>query len=116
MVQSSFSDTAPWLRLVKIVDHNGNVSYGDLCVEHDTDLRFLLAQGDLQAIRLDGDDPFDLTRTDKKIHVARLLGVLNETNVLAMKCIGLNYVKHSEYICAEVERMRLICSSHRVGT
>lgn len=85
-----------WSRLIRFVTDSGATTFGDPCVEDGADLIPFMKRNELYAIRLEGKDPFALTRTDEKIRVERLLGVLNVEDVVIFKCIGLNYVKHSK--------------------
>ncbi|KAK7887869.1 hypothetical protein LTR67_009263 [Exophiala xenobiotica] len=83
-----------WTRLVRFIDEAGEITYGDACIQDDADVASLASQNKLHAFRLEGDDPFALRRTNEKIRVARLLGVLDQKHVKVFKCIGLNYTKH----------------------
>ena len=91
-----------WARLIRFIDESGNTAFGDPCIEKSDDLITLLDQHKLYAFRLEGHDPFELIRTDEKTKVARLVGVLTHGDVPVVKCIGLNYVKHS-----------MLCQMHR---
>ncbi|EXJ96305.1 hypothetical protein A1O1_01431 [Capronia coronata CBS 617.96] len=84
-----------WSRLIRFVEESGNTTFGDPCIDKsDDDLITLVNRRQLYAIRLSGNDPFALTRTNERTRVDRLLGVLTEEDVSVFKCIGLNYVKH----------------------
>lgn len=86
-----------WQRLIRFVTESGVTTYGDPCIDQKDNVEDLVARKELFAIRLEGNDPFQLTRTDERVRVERLLGVLGAENVSIIKCIGLNYVKHSQY-------------------
>ncbi len=83
-----------WSRLIRFTDDCGRTTFGEPCIDHGDDLIPLFDRQELFAIRLSGIDPFALSRTDEKVKVRRLLGVLTEDNVAIFKCIGLNYRKH----------------------
>lgn len=83
-----------WSRLIRFVSDTGETTFGDPILDGH-DLIKLLDKQQLYATRLDGQDPFALERTDEKVKVIRLLGVLTQDNVPVFRCIGLNYVKHS---------------------
>jgi hypothetical protein len=84
-----------WERLIRFVDEHGEVCFGEPIIEKATDLTDLLAKKELYALKLKGDDPFELSGPGEKTHVAKLLGVLDPSHVPIIKCIGLNYMKHS---------------------
>ncbi|KAH7085782.1 hypothetical protein BKA63DRAFT_459536 [Paraphoma chrysanthemicola] len=83
-----------WQRLIRFIADSGVTTYGDPCMDDKDDVEDLLKRKELFAMRLEGDDPFELTTTDERVRVDRLLGVLTPANVSTVKCIGLNYVKH----------------------
>lgn len=83
-----------WSRLIRFISDTGETTFGDPILDGH-DLIKLLDKQQLYATRLDGQDPFALVRTNEKVKVKRLLGVLTQENVPVFKCIGLNYVKHS---------------------
>ncbi|KAH6698286.1 hypothetical protein BKA61DRAFT_709943 [Leptodontidium sp. MPI-SDFR-AT-0119] len=84
----------PWTRLIRFVSNSGITTFGDPCIEKGEDLLRLLDKKELYARRLEGNDPFELTSTNEKVRVERLLGILTPEDVPIIKCIGLNYVKH----------------------
>jgi len=86
-----------WSRLIRFSDGSGRTDFGEPCIEKAEDLMSLLERRELHAIRLEGDSPFSLTRTAERVRVERLLGVLRAEDVPVIKCIGLNYVKHSKF-------------------
>lgn len=85
-----------WNRLIRFTDNSGNTLYGEPCIESPTQLDELLRERRLEAIKLVGRNPFELVRTSEKVRVVRLLGILKPDDVPVIKCIGLNYVKHSK--------------------
>jgi hypothetical protein len=84
-----------WSRLIRFVDEFENTTFGEPDIEDSDDLFSLLKRHELLAIRLHGNDPFALSRTDDKVKVVRMLGVLDAEHVSVFKCIGLNYRQHS---------------------
>lgn len=99
--------TTTWSRLIRFSSSSTTTTatthFGDPILTNTTDpaaaadeLTSLLKQGQLYAIRLEGTDPFSLVRTEERVKVSRLLGVLDVQDVAVFKCIGLNYQKHSK--------------------
>lgn len=84
-----------WSRLIRFADEHGEVSFGEPIIQNATDLTALLAKKELYAMKFQGEDPFELSGPGEKTQVAKLLGVLNPSDVPIIKCIGLNYIKHS---------------------
>lgn len=86
---------SPWSRLIRFVDDNGTETFGEPCIENDHQLADYLTKNDLWAIELKGSSPVGpLTRGDK-IHVRALRDILKPSDVPIVRCIGLNYLKHS---------------------
>ncbi|MAD86692.1 MAG: hypothetical protein CL912_27360 [Deltaproteobacteria bacterium] len=85
-----------WARLIRFVDTKGVTSFGEPCVEHAEDLIKSLASQTLFALKLEGSDPFALSAPGEKVQVQSILEVLKPTDVPIIKCIGLNYMKHSK--------------------
>lgn len=85
-----------WSRLIRFSDFSGRTSFGEPCIEESKDLISSLERKELCAIRLEGDDPYSLTRTAERVRVECLFGVLEPEDVPVVKCIGLNYIRHSK--------------------
>lgn len=85
-----------WTRLIRFADESGGIFFGEPCITGPEELKTLLGRGDLEAVKLEGTSPFQLSRSDERVKVARILGVLQAGDVPAVKCIGLNYVRHSK--------------------
>lgn len=85
---------APWSRLVRFVDDNGNETFGDPCIDNEKDLHEKLARGDLWAIQYRGQSPFAASERGERVRVRDLLHVLKPSDVPIIRCIGLNYIKH----------------------
>lgn len=77
-----------WSRLIRFVDESGRITFGDPCIDSSKELKELLDLQELCAVRLAGVEPFSLTRTEEKVKVQKLLGVLNAGDVPIFKCIG----------------------------
>lgn len=88
---------ALWKRLIRFKDVSGAIRFGEPDVSDASQVQELLEQGKLEATGFDGSDPFDLRPTVQKYAVKELLGILEPENVPLVKCIGLNYMKHSMY-------------------
>lgn len=84
-----------WSRLIKFVDESNITSFGDACIDDANELTSRLSQKTLHADRLEGDNPFALKATGERVRVIRLLPVLCREDIPIVKCIGLNYMKHS---------------------
>ena len=85
-----------WSRLIRFIDDNDRTVFGEPCIENASELNAKLETGDLFAKELKGDDLFNLSAPGEKIHVKKLAGVLTSEDVPIVKCIGLNYMKHSK--------------------
>ena len=91
----------PWKRLVRFVAADGRILRGEpILPTADFDLGFVTEQDGLQVKVLTGDDPYDVTGktklTDETVTVKKLLGPLTPKDVPILRCVGLNYAKHSE--------------------
>ena len=85
-----------WERLIRFEDDSGVVYYGEPIIADACDLEEVLHGGSLEAKGLDGPGPFDLTYTGAVHKVRKLLGLLTPDDVPIVKCVGLNYMKHSK--------------------
>jgi hypothetical protein len=85
-----------WQRLIRFEDESGHERFRDPCIDHADDLYTSLQKKELLAHVYDGGGPFALSKTGEKWTVKRLLKVLEPTDVPIVKCIGLNYMKHSK--------------------
>ena len=89
-----------WDRLIRFEEEDGKVHYGEpILPSHDFDLGKVGSNDDLKAKVLVGTDIFDVTGgtyvSDEVVPVKKLLGPLKRTDVPIVRCIGLNYAKHS---------------------
>jgi len=87
-----------WTRLIRFVGDDDQEHYGEPAISSASELAPLLDQGKLTAKELTGSSPFNCTETGKEIKVKKLLGPLVPANVPIVRCIGLNYMKHSKWL------------------
>ena len=86
-----------WTRLIRFLDNEDRVCLGDAEVRSAQHMAKLLEAGSLTAIELVGKNLFDATPTGNVIHVKKLLGPLSHEDVPIIRCVGLNYAKHSTF-------------------
>jgi hypothetical protein len=86
-----------WSRLIRFLDDEHNITYGEPCIASVAELEENLENGNLFASELVGSEVFALSATGRQVHVQRLLGILTANDVPIIRCIGLNYMKHSEF-------------------
>lgn len=94
-----------WQRLIRFVAADGRILYGEPVLPRpDFDLGDTNEQTGLQARVVQGADLYDesgLTKvTDEVVTVRELLGPLTPSTVPIVRCIGLNYLAHSEWYFA----------------
>lgn len=85
-----------WSRLIRFIGDDDQVHYGDLWLTAALDLESLLEKGELIATEVSGSSPFEGGPTGKELRVKSLLGPLTPADVPIVRCIGLNYIKHSK--------------------
>lgn len=89
-----------WTRLIRFVSATDGKTYnGEPIVNGaEVDVAKLFKAGSLQARIITGDDIFsdDAKIADEAVDVKELLGPLTEEQVPIIRCVGLNYMKHSE--------------------
>lgn len=91
-----------WQRLIRFVSTNDKILYGQpILPSADFDLGKVTEKDQLKANIIEGDDIYDTsgkTRVSNNVAtVKRILGPLAQSDVPVVRCIGLNYVKHSMY-------------------
>jgi hypothetical protein len=91
-----------WKRLIRFVATDGRILCGEPILPFpDFDLGTTTEETELQARVLDGDDIYDTTGitwlTAEVATVKVLLGPLTPSDVPILRCIGLNYLSHSEH-------------------
>lgn len=90
-----------WSRLIRFVPAGrSEVLYGEPVATNYDDIGAVADAGELQAkvIVVDASGPLSpfAKVTDEVVRVGKLLGPLDWDNCTDIKCIGLNYKKHSE--------------------
>lgn len=90
----------PWERLIRFVATDGRVLRGEpILPTPDFDLGTTTPETKLEAKVITGHDLYDIsgaTRvTDEVVVVKKLLGPLAQEDVPILRCVGLNYAKHS---------------------
>ena len=90
-----------WQRLIRFVATDGRTLRGEpVLPSPDFDLGTTTAETKLQAKVITGHDLYDTTGatnvTDEVVTVKELLGPLTKSDVPILRCVGLNYAKHSE--------------------
>ena len=89
-----------WQRLIRFIATDGRVLRGEpILPSQDFDLGDVSEETQLQAKIISGNDIFDTTGqtrvTDEVVTVQKLLGPLAQSDVPILRCVGLNYAKHS---------------------
>ena len=85
-----------WNRLIRFESSTGEILSGEPIIDDGKDIDQVVANGQLKARVLSGDDVFsDLAVLTEGIkEVKTLLGPLVPSQVPLIRCIGLNYMKH----------------------
>lgn len=91
----------PWTRLIRFVATDGRILRGEPILPYpDCDIGSLEKGTQLQAKVLVGEDIYDTTGatrlSDEVATVEKLLGPLSQDDVPILRCVGLNYAKHSK--------------------
>lgn len=96
--------TLPWTRLIRFEATDGRILRGEPVTPDNNnntelDLGFITEADSLQARVLAGDDIFDTSGkthlTDEVVTVRKILGPLTSDDVPILRCVGLNYARHS---------------------
>lgn len=91
----------PWKRLIRFESVDGRILRGEpvLTDNKEIDLGFVTEADQLEAKVLVGDDLYDVTGitklTAETVLVKRILAPLAQSDVPILRCVGLNYAKHS---------------------
>lgn len=112
--QKTFAMPVGWSRLIRFLATDGRVLRGEpIFPSADFDLGNVTEKDQLQAKIIHGDDIFgDETKvTEELATVKEMLGPLTPADVPTIRCIGLNYRKHSAIfaLCvslAETDKMQ----------
>jgi 2-keto-4-pentenoate hydratase/2-oxohepta-3-ene-1,7-dioic acid hydratase in catechol pathway len=92
-----------WERLIRFVSTDGRTLRGEPILPHDDfDLGTVTKETKLQAKVISGEDIYDVTGktkvTDQVVQVQRILSPLARDDVDILRCVGLNFAKHSTNI------------------
>lgn len=85
-----------WSRLIRFIDASGVTRFGEPEIKDATKLVDECLAGRLYARKLVGNEPFSLTEGSERVLVKEILGVLSPSDVPIIRCVGLNYMKHSK--------------------
>lgn len=88
-----------WDRIIKFEGLDGKVAFGEPCITADEvfSVQELAEKGQLKAKCFEGADIFSLQATDNVVEVKSLLPCLTSDDVPIVKCVGLNYMKQSQF-------------------
>jgi hypothetical protein len=90
-----------WQRLIRFEDANGEIHLGEpITTSEDQDIGLTPLQARKVELGRDADifsTSEDIKVTDKVLDVKKLLGPLTSSQVPVIRCIGLNYAKHSMF-------------------
>lgn len=85
-------------RLIRFRDQDSDEWFGEPEIENADDLLKLLHEKSLYATVLNGSNPFDLaSHKGERKQVAEILPIIQPKDVPIVRCIGLNYIKHSKF-------------------
>lgn len=106
-----------WDRLIRFIATDGRLLRGEPILPHaDFDIGSTTAETKLKAKVIVGDDIYDTTGrtkvTDEIVTVQKLLGPLAQDEVPILRCVGLNYAKHSMYLIQQADIRSKILLSH----
>ena len=92
----------PWKRLIRFISTDGRTLRGEpILPSPETDLGFITEADKLQAHVIEGEDIYDTTGktrvTDEIVTVRTILGPVTQKDVPILRCVGLNYAKHSKF-------------------
>lgn len=90
----------PWQRLIRFESTDGRVLYGEpILPSPEFDLGEVTEKDGLKAKVIERNDLFNTSGktkvSDETVTVKELLGPLAQSDVPIVRCIGLNYAKHS---------------------
>lgn len=102
-----------WERLIRFVATDGRTLYGEPILPCEGfDLGTTTPETKLQARVVIGSDLYDTTGStrvgDEVVTVHELLGPLTSETVPILRCVGLNYMTHSERSLTSVPRRMLM--------
>lgn len=89
--------THSWTRLVRFVDDNGSEKFGEPIVDTVDEIFDLIKTQKLYATEYKGQSLITASEKGDKIRVKELLDLVRPADVPIIRCIGLNYIKHSKF-------------------
>lgn len=104
----------PWKRLIRFQAPDGRILRGEpiLPPNEEVDLGLITEADHLQARVISGNDIYDTTGatqvTDDILAVKRILSPLAQSDVPILRCIGLNYAKHSKWQPSNIPTLRAL--------
>ena len=108
MIPLSAIMSLAWRKLIRFQADDGRILRGEPVLQDSAsiDLGLVSAEDKIQARVLNGEDIYDTTGntylTDETVTVAKILGPLTAAEVPILRCVGLNYAKHSSsYSCIQ---------------
>jgi hypothetical protein len=109
--ESNAAMKLPWQRLIRFETVDGIVLRGEPILPHpDFDLGYVTEKDHLQARLIVGEDALDETGatlvSDEVVMVKRILSPLAPSEVPIVRCVGLNYMKHSKGHLEEPANLR----------
>jgi hypothetical protein len=89
-----------WEKLIRFVATDGRILHGEpIATAANLDLGLVTEKSGLKAKVIEGSDLFDTSGatkvTENIVDVKEILGPLTQADVPVIRCIGLNYAKHS---------------------
>lgn len=93
----------PWKRLIRFRALDGRILRGEpiLPANEEVDLGLITKADKLQARVISGSDIYDVTGTTQVtgevVTVEQILSPLAQSDIPILRCVGLNYAKHSMY-------------------
>lgn len=93
----------PWKRLIRFRALDGRILRGEpiLPADEKVDLGLTTNADQLQARVISGSDIYDVTGTTQVtgevVTVEQILSPLAQSDIPILRCVGLNYAKHSSY-------------------
>ena len=100
--RSTFRMTLAWKRLIRFEATDGRILRGEpiLPADQEIDLGFVTEKDGLKVKILSGEDIYNTTGkttlTEEIATVQNILGPLAPEEIPILRCVGLNYAKHSE--------------------
>lgn len=86
-------------RLIRFRAENSKTYFGEPEISYADELLEKLESKSLYANVLPGDSPLDLSATEgNRLRVDEILPILVPSDVPIVRCIGLNYIKHSKQV------------------